>query len=353
MIFGIFPCIGRFGAAHNFPMMKMTKREMGIKTAKLFFLTAAVYLGMRFIFPIVLPFFIAWIAAHFLYPLVKLFEKKFGMKKPLARILTFGIFLTAVGIAAAGFVWLCYSLGAGCLAHMDDFMESADRIFGICCDKLEAAFGIAAEETQRTIRSSAFGLTKGAVEYSKDAGWFLLGIFANLFVTFVSVFLFLSEYEKIMDGLRKTEIGRKALDVMREIKTAAGTYLWAQCRIMAIVTAVCITGLFLLGTPYAFWLGLAIGLFDALPFFGTGTVFVPWAVIELLLGGYKEAAGYLGIYIVTSLIRELLEPKLVGKDLGISPLAVLMSIYIGVQIYGGVGIVLGPVSALLIYEVYK
>jgi len=230
MIFGIFPCIGRFGAAHNFPMMKMTKREMGIKTAKLFFLTAAVYLGMRFIFPIVLPlfiaravylgmrfifpivlpFFIAWIAAHFLYPLVKLFEKRFGMKKTLARILTFGIFLTAVGIAAAGFVWLCYSLGAGCLTHMDDFMESADRIFGICCDKLEAAFGIAAEETQRTIRSSAFGLTKGAVEYSKDAGWFLLGIFANLFVTFVSVFLFLSEYEKIMDGLRKTEIGRKA-----------------------------------------------------------------------------------------------------------------------------------------------
>ena len=137
------------------------------------------------------------------------------------------------------------------------------------------------------------------------------------------------------------------------MKSAAGAYLKAHLSIMGIITTVCIGGFFLLRIPYAFGIGLAVGVFDALPFFGTGTVLVPWALLDFLLGNYGNAAGCLAIYVVCSLIRQLLEPKLVGKRLGVPPLAVLASIYIGIQIYGGMGLVMGPVSALLLYEGYR
>ena len=103
----------------------------------------------------------------------------------------------------------------------------------------------------------------------------------------------------------------------------------------------------------AFWIGIAIGICDALPFLGTGTVFVPWALIDLLLGNYKNAVGFLVIYIICSFVRQILEPRMVGQNLGVPPLAVLMSIYIGISVYGGSGVLLGPVSGLIIYHILK
>lgn len=334
-------------------MMKMMKNEMGTKIIKLFVITAAVYLGMKFIVPIVLPFLLAFALARLLYPLAGLLEKKAKCRKTTARLLAYGIFLAGIGVAAAGLLWLFYYMGSSCLNHVDDVKRNAYRIFCVCCDRIEQVSGFGTEEIQRTISREASGLTKNMVAYSKDAGWYMIGLLAKIFVTFIAALLILNDYERITGGIKKTQTGRAAFAVLKEIKEASGTYFGAQLRIMAIITAICIGGLFLLGIPYAFWIGLGIGFCDALPFIGTGTIFVPWALIELLLGNYQYAAGLFLYYVICSFVRELLEPKLVGKHLGVPPLAVLMSIYIGIQLYGGAGVIFGPVSALLIYEVYR
>lgn len=334
-------------------MMKIKTNEMGTKIAKLFVITAAVYLGMRFIVPIVLPFLLAFALARLLYPLAGMIEKKTGCQRNVARLLTYGIFLAGIGAAIAGLLYLCYCMGSSCLDHLDGFKENAQDIFCTCCDRVERMLGIGAGEIQRSIESEASDLTKGMVSYSKDAGWYMIGMLAKVFVTFIAAFLVLNDYERIIDGCKKTQAGRMAVSVLKEIKEASGAYLGAQLRIMGIITAICIAGLFLLGIPYAFWIGLGIGFCDALPFIGTGTIFVPWALIDILLGKYKQAACLFVYYMICSFVRELLEPKLVGKHLGVPPLAVLMSVYIGVRVYGGAGVIFGPVSALLIYEVYR
>ena len=154
-------------------------------------------------------------------------------------------------------------------------------------------------------------------------------------------------------GFQKTQAGRYIVRMLKEIKTATGAYFRAQLCIMGIITGLCIAGLFLLQLPNAFWIGIAIGICDALPFLGTGTVFVPWALIDLLLGNYKNAVGFLVIYIICSFVRQILEPRMVGQNLGVPPLAVLMSIYIGISVYGGSGVLLGPVSGLIIYHILK
>ena len=98
--------------------------------------------------------------------------------------------------------------------------------------------------------------------------------------------------------------------------------------------------------------GIGIGFLDALPVFGTGTVFVPWLLICLLQGKYASALILAATYGVCMLTREILEPKLIGNRLGILPIVILMSVYVGVKLYGFGGILLGPLSILLIRELW-
>lgn len=333
--------------------MKMMNWEMGTKIAKLLFIVAAVYLGMKYIFPIVLPFLIALVLARLLYPLAQLLEKKLKLGKVMSRAVAYVIFLVIVGGIAAGVLYLCYRMGSSCLNNLDYLLNSAEHIFRTCCERLEQISGFSTDEIQRTVDAETAGLTGGAVEYSKEAGWYAIGLLAKIFITFVATLLMLNDYERIVGGLKKTSVGRRILEMLRDIKTASGAYLRAQFCIIGLIIVVCIIGLFLLGTPYALGIGVAIGFCDALPFLGTGVVFIPWTLVELLLGDYGNAAGYLCLYLICSFIRQILEPRLVGQRLGVPPIFVLMSIYIGIQVYGGVGIILGPVSALLIYEFYK
>ena len=130
-------------------------------------------------------------------------------------------------------------------------------------------------------------------------------------------------------------------------------YIRAQLIIIGMVMASCIIGLFLLKNPYALVVGVLIGLCDALPFLGTGTVFIPWIILTVFQGKYALAAGYAAIYIVCSIIREYVEPKIVGKGLGVHPLAVIIAIYVGICLFQTWGIVLGPLSALLISHTYQ
>ena len=154
-------------------------------------------------------------------------------------------------------------------------------------------------------------------------------------------------------GLEKSVLGRSVLAVFRRVYQAGGGYLKAQVLIMLVVSGVCIIGLFCTGNPYALLAGMGIGLCDALPFLGTGTIFIPWAVIEIIHGRYVMAAVYAVIYTIANLTRELLEPKLVGDKLGMPPLAVIASVYIGLGIFGLWGFALGPLSYILIREIRR
>lgn len=339
--------------AHNFSMMNNTKWEMGTKIAKLSAVVVAVYLGMKFIFPIVLPFFIALILARLLHPLAVKIENKTKLSKTLSCSAAYLVFLLCVGLIAAGAVYLCYRMGSVCLSNAAKITAQADEIFCRCCERLEQITGISTDKIQWKVNQEMSGLTDGAVELSKEAGWCVAGWFAKMFVTFVAALLILNDYGKIMGKIKKTTPGKRVVEMLKNIKSASGAYLRAQGIIMGLVSIICIVGLLLLGTQHALIIGIAIGFCDALPFLGTGTIFIPWALIDLILGKYKAAAGYMVIYLICTFTRQILEPRLVGKRLGVPPLAVLMSIYIGIQVYGGVGVIFGPVSALIIYEIVR
>jgi predicted PurR-regulated permease PerM len=130
-------------------------------------------------------------------------------------------------------------------------------------------------------------------------------------------------------------------------------FLKAQIIILAVVGIICIIGLLLTKTKNAIGMGLVIGLLDTLPFIGTSIVFIPWAIIEFIRGNYYIGVILIITYLVCALARELLEPKLMSKKMGVLPIAMIMAIYLGVKLFGLIGVLLGPVGLLMIIELCK
>ena len=109
-------------------------------------------------------------------------------------------------------------------------------------------------------------------------------------------------------------------------------------------------GLSILGVNYAFILAVVIAIVDVLPILGTGTVLVPWAIFAFISSDIRLGIGLLVLYGVTLIVRQLVEPKIVGSTLGIHPLLTLASVYIGLELLGFIGIFVGPMVALFIKE---
>lgn len=121
----------------------------------------------------------------------------------------------------------------------------------------------------------------------------------------------------------------------------------AQAILIGLTFMQLLIGYTLMGLNYALFAALMTALVDALPVFGTGAVFVPWIVISLLTGNYHRAIQLSVLYGFILLVRQILEPKLVGRGVGLHPLAALMSMYIGLQLLGIIGMLLGPVLMII------
>ena len=110
-------------------------------------------------------------------------------------------------------------------------------------------------------------------------------------------------------------------------------------------------GFLLLRISYGpLWAAL-VALVDAVPLLGTGTVLIPWALVEVLRGNYFMAAGLTGIYVATAVTRAVLEPRLVGRQLGLDPLLTLLALYAGYQIWGILGMIAAPMLATVVKTV--
>lgn len=151
-----------------------------------------------------------------------------------------------------------------------------------------------------------------------------------------------------LPDLRSTLMARlpeNARTVMHRLRSTLGRWLLAQGKLAAVTFGILAVGLMLLRVPQgAFW-AFPIALVDAIPLLGTGIVLVPWALVTLIQGKTVMAAGLLGIYGAAAVTRAVLEPRLVGQQLGLDPLVTLFFLYLGYQIWGFWGLVLAPVCA--------
>lgn len=136
------------------------------------------------------------------------------------------------------------------------------------------------------------------------------------------------------------------LETLKGLKSAVFGWLKAQLKLSSITWLILTMGLILLRTPYAPLWALLIALLDAFPVLGTGTILLPWSLVSFLEGENVRAVGLLSTYAVISLSRSILEPKLVGRQLGLDPLATLVALYAGYKLWGIGGMIFSPILAV-------
>lgn len=319
----------------------------------------AVYLGMKYIVPLVIPFFIAWGVAVLIHPYVRKLNKLTHINQGVIA----GLVLLVLGGSLGTLLWivvarLLQQLGK-LLGNIDFYQYQLNCFIRDCCNALELRFGIDAyaveslvlENVEVLVEEMHVTIVPRVMNYSFLGVKYIVGGFALTAVTIISIILLSKDYERIREDCRRLLGYTRIVRIGRNILNVGVMYLKAQLTIM-LLTSVIAAGTFaLLGNSYALLIGVTIGLLDALPFIGTGSILVPWSLITLIQGDLKTAIYYMILYGVLSLMREFLEPKLIGKKLGIYPIVVLAAVYIGLRLYGALGILLGPLTFLLIYEI--
>ena len=148
---------------------------------------------------------------------------------------------------------------------------------------------------------------------------------------------------KFREYLQKSPTVQKSLPMARQLRTALGGWLKAQLQLSGVCFLTVSTGLALLRIPRCLMWAAFISLVDAVPLLGTGAVLLPWAIVSLLRGQQMQALGLAAVCITAMVSRSILEPKLLGKQLGLDPLVALIALYAGYRLWGFGGMLLSPI----------
>lgn len=321
--------------------------------------TLGVYLLIKYLLPLAAPFIIAFIIAVLIEKPVDFMVKKLHWKRIVCIVI---VLLLSSGVIFGGLFWVGNSL----MKQIKSFSQNSDEYIKILdetaydyCNSIDGFLGFETGQSYDFVLDKAekavTGITDelGPIVMSRsiDVASGFMWLFTTMTLVVMATIFFAKEMKKIRAGLKDNVFGEEIEFIRVRMKDALGIYFKTQFIIMGITCIICTVGLYLMRNPYFFLIGLLIGLVDALPVFGTGTVFLPWGVILLILGKYKMAAGVFLIYLICYYTRQFLEPKLMSNGLGVSPALMLITLYLGLVLFGISGVITGPIGGILIKEV--
>ncbi len=341
--------------------------EKGKQIIRIAGAAAAVYLVFRYLLPLAAPFVFAAIAAALLKPSAERVARKLrirwrnrsiGVAPCVVAISELLLALWILGTAAyAGGRRLCEQIVLF-MERMPEWLEQLNRWLTGMCHLVEERLTLK-EDTmvylaQDMLQGLGDRMKQGTMPYLMGNSVSLaqtavgLAVVAVLFL--IGVMLFVQEMDEIRKRMEKSVFSEEYARIGRVLRLAGRAYLRTQGIILVFTMALCAAGLFILKNPYYILAGIGLGLLDALPVFGTGTVLVPWAALSFVRGMWQKGLFLLALYAACYLLREFLEAKLLGDKVGLSPLQTLVSIYVGLQLFGIPGVILGPVGTLVIRE---
>lgn len=326
-----------------------------------------VYAGLKYLLPLVIPFFIALGLAQLLRPWAQWLQERLrvtvrGRSFTLPLGLLGGILLVGAGILLGTFGWLVGGKlireGELLLRNLPQLMVEADILLTGWCRQVEAALHLEADCMIRLVQELLRSLVSQAADrvmpYIMGNSMVWMKAMVNgmilLAVIFFGTVLALQENEAIGQYFRRSAFHEEYVQMGRILKVVGAAYGKTQLLILAGTILICTGGLFLMGNPYYGLLGILIGLLDALPFIGTGTILFPWAAVCFLQGNGGQGAVLLAIYLISYLLRQIMESKMMGAKAGLSPFLTLAAIYVGLQLFGIPGVILGPLGFLIIRE---
>ncbi len=329
-------------------------------------LVLAVLFGPRLII-LFLPFLLGWLLALISDPLVSRLEKNFGIHRKISSalivLLSVVVILLALYLGAAKIV----KESADLVAQLPSIYTSISSELRTAGNNLIRTFDTMPEEVktyllQTVNKASGFitdwleGAAQSVIDAVSGIAKMLPAILIAVLITIMSSYFIIADKEKIkraLDRMLPGELKRKLKSVSKGGNRIVSGYFKAQLIILGIICGILFAGFMLLGIKYALLFSVLIALLDFLPFFGTGTALGPWALFQLLNGNYKMAAGLVIIYIVSQVARRMIEPKILGETIGMSPLLTMVLMYVGFRLIGVWGLILAAPTGMLIMNLDK
>ncbi|MDI3537998.1 MAG: hypothetical protein PWP12_30 [Bacillota bacterium] len=333
------------------------------RTNKLIILAAgfffALYLGLRFLLPLVLPFVLGAFLAVVLDPAVSFFERQVRLPRAWAAAITL---LGAMGLIGGGAFYLTLRVAADVAdlsrrlpAYSSGMIKTLQELAARTQDfylHLPEPFLKMAEEVVLRLYDLAGAVLKGLLSTLRSVPEvlvvFILSCVAAYFLSRDKEALLRLALKLLPPGSEE-----RLRELEREVLNNLVGLLWAQFLLVGITTFTAMLGFWLLGIRYAVFLGLLSGLLDVLPVVGPALLFLPWIVAAFVTGQKALALGLIAVYVAMNIVRQVLQGKVIGETTGIHPLLVLVSLYLGVKLFGASGFIIGPLTLIFLKALFK
>ncbi|MEA4882149.1 MAG: sporulation integral membrane protein YtvI [Clostridia bacterium] len=331
----------------------------GRAAAAVVLLIVITYAAIRFMLPLFTPFVIAVFMAALIDPGVTFLQRKLRLPRGVAAILV----LAVMGISLGLLLWIgIVEIGAELeqLSQNDGALSAA---FSKGIDQLMAAITRIFEQLPAPVADAIRANQGRVVALAESAVVWLTGVARGLpqftivlLISTISTFFIARDSailsETVTNALPKP--WRKQFRRIRSELVAGFTgYMRGRFVLIAITMILTLFGLSAMGVSYSWLLALTCGVLDIIPLIGPSVLFLPWAFYHAIIGNIGYAIGLVAVLFVTSAIRQVAEARVMGSSLDLHPLAALISVYVGVRLFGVTGLIAGPIAVVFVKAVYR
>ena len=328
-----------------------------------------------YLFQIAYPFIIGLAIAFIMNPLVNFFHQKCRLPRTLSVILAlliiFAFFAGLLTLLIAEIVSGAEYLAKVVPHQLDTLITYLEHFFASqiipLYNQLSSIVNDLGSNGQETIIKniqnigSTIGTTIGGFierffEFIPTIiSWFPNAASVLIFSLLATFFISKDWYRLSRRGANfvPKKMKKSSQTVIIDLKKALFGFLKAQLTLISITTVIILIGLLILRVDYAITIALVTGLVDILPYLGTGLIFVPWIIYELITGNINLAIGLGVLYIIVLVQRQIMEPKVLSSSIGMDPLATLISLFVGFKLIGFLGLIIGPVTLVILTTLHK
>ncbi len=319
--------------------------------------------ALKYVLPFLLPFVVAFIIAALLNRPIVFLAKKLNGRRALPAILMTLLFYVAaaalfslLGIRVFMFVWeTVRALPQLYRTALEPALETLFADLEVYLDELDPAVVAALTDNMNSALGSLGSFVTNAsvriISYISGIAAAVPGSFLNVIITIIVTFFLAIDYPKVTEFILRQLPEKADFYIMEARNYVAGTLL--KC-LASYALILCITfleisiGLTVLRVPNAILIALCIAIFDILPVLGTGGIMIPWGIISLIMGKWVLGFGLLILYLIITVIRNIIEPKIVGHQVGLHPVVTLLSMLAGLQVLGIIGLFGFPITLSLL-----
>ncbi len=329
----------------------------------LFLVIVSAYVFFQYLFRFIAPFFIGWLFSLLFVPFVNFLEKKANVPRWIGSLLAILLLIGFFAVIVFGLWRKLYTEAQlfyqNLPFYIEDLQSAMDKLSNNVEDIVQH-FPVDLRPYLDSSLNAVLAVLPSLIQSGGSQSFNALKAIPNMIM--IIIVALISSYFFTKDKALISEFSRKHFHTLFEgqlkqakehLKYSILGYIKTQCILMFYTFAICIVGLLLLHSPYSLLLSVIISIIDALPFFGSGFILWPAAVIQLIIGKPSIAVGYIIIYLCVNFMRQVMQPKILGTQIGLHPLLILVSMYIGLKCIGFLGMIIGPILAVLLKAVYQ